>query len=276
MGQDGYDLVNKLAGASDKQFKHIVDQLKKTGDTAKATLADFDKQLNASTQQNQQFAADLQKLAAEGYGDLAQALAAQGDSNAQALAHQAAGDSKAAATANKNVSKAQATLTGDDLTNSLTLLQVLRSGTGKGYADLIAAGLSTDVIKALVPKMTKQISALPAANKNTFVRQWVSQGGTAMATGGILTSAKLLLAGEAGPEAYIPLNGSSRSRALLATTAAAYGYALVPASRYAASSPAGHTCAGHGGQTNNITLNGAKQSTVEQAQDIARVISFVG
>lgn len=277
MGQDGYALVNSLAGASTKQFNDIVKKLQKTGDVAKATLADFDKQLNASTQQNQQFAADLQKLAAEGYGDLASALAAQGDSNAVTLAHQAAGSSKDAATANKAVGKAQGTLTGDDLTNSLILLSTLRGGTGRGYADLIAAGLGTDVIKALVPKMTKQIAALPDANKSTFVRQWVSQGGTAMAAGGILTKATPVLAGEAGiPEAFIPLAQTSRSRALLAASAAALGYHLVPASRYASGGYSDGR-AGYGGdRINNITLNGAKQTTAEQAMDVARYMSFVG
>lgn len=277
MGQDGYALVNSLAGASTKQFNDIVKKLQKTGDVAKATLADFDKQLNASTQQNQQFAADLQKLAAEGYGDLASALAAQGDSNAVTLAHQAAGSSKDAATANKAVGKAQGTLTGDDLTNSLILLSTLRGGTGRGYADLIAAGLGTDVIKALVPKMTKQIAALPDANKSTFVRQWVAQGGTAMAAGGILTKATPVLAGEAGvPEAFIPLAQTSRSRALLAASAAALGYHLVPASRWASHGYSDGR-AGYGGdRINNITLNGAKQTTAEQAMDVARYMSFVG
>jgi uncharacterized protein YukE len=66
MGEEGYALVNSLAGASDKQFKSIVAKLKKTGDLAKATLADFTKQLNAITKESQQFAADLQKLAAAG------------------------------------------------------------------------------------------------------------------------------------------------------------------------------------------------------------------
>jgi TP901 family phage tail tape measure protein len=277
MGQDGYALVNSLAGASAKQFNDIVKKLQKTGDVAKATLADFNKQLNASTQQNQQFAADLQKLAAEGFGDLAQALAAQGDSNAVALAHEAAGNSKSASAANRNVGKAQATLTGDDLTNSLILLSTLRGGTGRGYADLIAAGLGTDVIKALVPKMTKQIAALPDANKATFVRQWVSQGGTAMAVGGILTKATPVLAGEAGvPEAFIPLTQTSRSRALLAASAAALGYHLVPASRWASHGYSDGR-AGYGGdRINNITLNGAKQTTAEQAMDVARYMSFVG
>lgn len=277
MGQDGYDLVNKLAGASDKQFNDIINKLKKTGGIAKATLADYGKQLNASTKQSAQFAADLQKLASEGYGDLAQALAAQGDANAQDLAHQAAtGGPLAASTANKQVQAAQNTLTGDDLTNSLTLLSTLRSGTGKGYADLIAAGLTPDVIKALVPKMTKQIAALPAANKDTFVRQWVAQGGQAMALGGVLTRPTMVLGGEAGvPEAWIPWNGSARSRALLAKSAAAMGYQLVPAGRFGSSTSAAAVAREVSRQI-TVNLYGAQQSAAEQAHDIARVISFVG
>ncbi|MFD1278007.1 hypothetical protein ACFQ51_56665 [Streptomyces kaempferi] len=161
MGQDGYALVNSLAGASDKQFKSIVAKLQKTGEVAKVTLADFTKQLGAATTTNQQFAKDLQTLASKGFGDLAGALAAQGDSNAMTLAHQAAtGSSKDVTAANKAVGTAQGTLTGDDLANSLILLSTLRGGAGRGYADLIAAGLDTATIKALVPKMTAQIGAL--------------------------------------------------------------------------------------------------------------------
>ncbi|WP_411078501.1 phage tail tape measure protein, partial [Streptomyces sp. cmx-10-25] len=40
MGEEGYALVGALASASDRQFRSIVDKLKKTGDLAKATLAD--------------------------------------------------------------------------------------------------------------------------------------------------------------------------------------------------------------------------------------------
>jgi hypothetical protein len=276
MGEDGYALVNSLAGASDKQFKSIVAKLQKTGDVAKATLQDFTKQLGSATQQNQQFAKDLQTLAAEGFGDLAQALAAQGDSNAQAVAHQAVGSKTQAAKANQAVGKAEGTLTGDDLTNSLILLSTLRGGTGRGYADLIAAGLGTDVIKALVPKMTGAIGALPAPNKDVFVRQWVSQGGKAMALGGILSRATPVLAGEAGPEAFIPLTATARSRALLAASAAALGYHLVPASRYASSGYGTPWGGGGGDRVTNITLNGAKQSSAEQAADIARHMNFVG
>jgi TP901 family phage tail tape measure protein len=276
MGQEGYALVNSLAGASDKQFKSIVSKLQKTGELAKATLKDFNKQLSSSTKENQQFAADLQKLASQGFGDLAQALAAQGDPAAMSLAHEAAGNSKSAATANKNVGAAQNALTGDDLANSLILLSTLRGGAGRGYADLIAAGLDTATIKALVPKMTKQIGGLPAANKDTFVRQWVAQGGKAMALGGVLTSPTMVAGGEAGvPEAWIPLTPTSRSRALLAASAAALGYHLVPASRYAAA-PSMSSMAREFTKHIEINLYGAKQTTAEQAADIARHMAFVG
>jgi TP901 family phage tail tape measure protein len=276
MGEEGYALVNALAGASDKQFKSIVSKLEKTGDLAKATLADFNKQLGASTKENQQFAADLQKLAAQGFGDLAQALAAQGDASAMTLAHQAAGSKTQAAAANAQVGKAQDTLTGEQLAASLTLLSTLRGGPGRGFADLIAAGLDVATIKAIVPTMTKQIASLPAANKETFVRQWVQQGGKAMALGGILTRPTMVLGAEAGvPESWIPWDRSARSRALLARTATAMGYQLVSAGRYRGSTPA---AAGAREATRQITINlyGAKQSSAEQAQDIARHLTFVG
>ncbi|MFJ2162358.1 phage tail tape measure protein [Streptomyces sp. NPDC087856] len=274
MGEDGYALVNALAGASNKQFKSITDKLQKTGEYAKATLADFTKQLGASTADSKQFAADLQKLASQGFGDLAQALAAQGDSNAMTLAHQAAGDSKAASAANKSVGTAQATLSGEDLTNALTLLSTLRGGQGRGFSDLIAAGLDVATIRALVPKMTAQIKALPAAYKDTFVRQWNGQGGVAMAAGGILSRPTMVLGGEAGVrESWIPWNGSARSRALLAKTAASMGYQLTPAGRYGGGTSTA-AVAREVSKHIEVHLHGAKQSAAEQAHDIARVISF--
>ncbi|WP_055527223.1 phage tail tape measure protein [Streptomyces graminilatus] len=275
MGEDGYALVNALAGASDKQFKSIVAKLEKTGDFAKATLKDFTSQLGSSTKESQKFAADLQKLAAAGFGDLAQALAAQGDASAMALASEAVGNSKAAAAANAQVGKAQSTLTGEDLANSLVLLSTLRGGPGRGYADLIAAGLDTATIKALVPKMTKQIGGLPEANKATFVRQWVAQGGKAMAAGGILNRPTMVLGGEARvPESWIPWNGSARSRALLAKTAAAMGYQMVPAGRYGGGGVSSAAVAREVSRQITVNLYGAKQSTAEQAHDIGRIIAF--
>ncbi|MFH9977949.1 phage tail tape measure protein [Streptomyces sp. NPDC017179] len=277
MGEEGYALVNALAGASDKQFKSIVSKLQKTGELAKSTLADFTKQLGASTKESQQFAADLQKLAAQGFGDLAQALAAQGDSAAMTLAHEAVSNSKAAREANAQVGTAQSTLTGEDLANALTLLTVLRGGSNRGFADLIAAGLDVATIRSLVPKMAAQIKALPAVNRDTFVRQWNQQGGvTPMAAGGILTRPTMVLGGEAGDvESWIPWNSSARSRALLAKTAAAMGYQLTPAGRYG-SAPSTAAVAREVSRQITVNLYGSKQSAAEQAHDIARVINFAG
>ncbi|MET8982143.1 phage tail tape measure protein [Streptomyces sp. NPDC004539] len=278
MGEDGAALVAALAGASDKQFRDITAKLLKTGEFAKTTLADFTRQLGASTKESRQFAADLQTLAARGFGDLAQALAAQGDASAIALARQAVtGSAKDVSAANAAVQGAQGTLSGDDLANALTLLSTLRGAPGRGYADLIAAGLDVATIRALVPKMRAQIRGLPAAYKDTFVRQWVQQGGTAMARGGILTGPQMVLGGEAGvPESWIPHDGSARSRGLLASTAAALGYQLVPAARYGSGRPSTAAPAQEATRTVNVTLNGARQSTAEQAADIARHMAWIG
>ncbi|MFB8083686.1 phage tail tape measure protein [Streptomyces sp. NPDC056013] len=277
MGEEGYALVNSLAGASDKQFKDIVAKLKATGATAKATLADFTSQLGGATKESRQFAADLQKLAAQGFGDLAQALAAQGDETAMALAHEAAGNKTSAAKANAAVGQAQSTLSGEDLANALVLLSTLRSAPGKGFAELAAAGLDTAVLKRLVPRMMGQINSLPEAYKATFLRQWAGQGGVvAMARGGILTGPSLVLGGEAGvPESWIPHDGSARSRALLARTAARMGYQLTPASRYRGAAPVAGGAGATGTRHYEVHLHGAKQSSAEQAMDVARHMSLL-
>ncbi|MCW2902566.1 MAG: phage tail tape measure protein, partial [Streptosporangiaceae bacterium] len=271
MGQDGAALVTALGKANNKQFKAITDNLLKTAGIARATLADFNKQVNASTKTNAQFASDLQKLAASGYGDLAQALAAQGDDAAVALAHQAAGSSKGAASANKAVKANAATLTGTDLTNALTLLSTLKGKSGAGIADVIAAGLDWPTIAALAPKIASQIKSVPGYN--AFVQQVKGQG-IAMAQGGIL-NAPTVLAGERGPEAYIPLNNSARSRGILSATAAAFGSHVVPASRFTSGGYDNRPVVREGDRITNITLNGAKQSSAEQAADLVRHLSFV-
>ncbi|MFC4034536.1 phage tail tape measure protein [Streptomyces polygonati] len=271
MGQDGYALVQSLGKASNKQFADITKKLLATAGVAKASLADFDRQVNASTKVNSTFASDLQKLAREGYGSLAQALAAQGDDAAQALAHQAAGSSKGAAAANAAVKANANALTGDDLTNALILLTTLRSKPGLGFAALASAGLDTATVRALVPKIMGQIKALAPPYRNELLKEVTGQGGaTAMARGGILTRPTAVVAAEAGhTESWIPWNGSARSAALLASTAAAMGYQLVPAGRFAGGSGAvgGET---HVDRSNHIHLDGAQQSLGEQRADLLR------
>ncbi|MCY0928300.1 phage tail tape measure protein [Streptomyces sp. H27-H1] len=278
MGSEGYDLVNSLAGASDSMFKDIVAKIKKTGTAATATLGDFTRQLGASTKESKQFASDLQTLAARGFGDLAQALAAQGGSIGAQLARQAVtGNQADTKAANSAAGSAGSALEGEELTQSLVMLSTLRSGPNRGFAELIAAGLSPSAIRSLAPRIMGQINSLPAEFKGHFLAQLVGQaGGTAMARGGIIRS-PLVLAGEAKvPEAYIPLNGSVRSRDLLATTARLMGYDARPAGHF------GPSGGGAGAPVQQITrhtevhLHGAKQSAASQAADIARHLQFVG
>lgn len=87
----------------------------------------------------------------------------------------------------------------------------------------------------------------------------------------------MVLGGEAGvPEAWIPWNGSTRSRALLAKSAAALGYQLVPARRYGTGGTPAAAMAREVSKHIEINLYGAKQTAAEQAADIARHMSFVG
>ncbi|MFG2400777.1 phage tail tape measure protein [Streptomyces lydicus] len=279
MGEDGYALVNSLAGASTKQFNDIINQLKKTGGVAQATLSDFTRQLGASTKESQQFASDLQTLASRGFGDLAQALAAQGDDTAATLAHQAATGSTAdVARANSAVRSNQQALTGDDLANSLVVLSALRSKKGAGIADILGAGMEFSTLRTLVPKMLGQINMLPDVYKRTFLAQWAGQSGhAAMARGGILTRPTAVLAAEAGDaESWIPVNGSSRSQGLLARTAGLMGYQLIPAGRYGAARDGGPQTVREGDRNTTVNLYGARQSSAEQARDIARHLAFVG
>ncbi|MER7153752.1 phage tail tape measure protein [Streptomyces lydicus] len=279
MGEDGYALVNSLAGASTKQFNDIITKLRKTGGVAQATLSDFTRQLGASTKESSQFAADLQTLALKGFGTLAQALAAQGDDTAVTLAHQAATGSTAdVARANAAVKANQGTLTGDDLSNSLLVLAALRSKRGAGIADVLGAGVDFATLRTLVPRMLAQINKLPSMYKSTFLAQWAGQSGhAAMARGGILTRPTAVLAAEAGDaESWIPVNGSSRSAGLLARTAGLMGYQLIPAGRYGAARDGGPQTVREGDRNTTVNLYGAKQTSGEQARDIARHLAFVG
>ncbi|WP_431999335.1 phage tail tape measure protein [Streptomyces sioyaensis] len=279
MGKDGYALVNSLAGASNKQFEDIIKKLKQTGGVAQATLGDFTRQLGASTKESNQFAADLQTLASRGFGDLAQALAAQGDDTAATLAHQAAtGSTTDVAKANAAVKSHQQALTGDDLANSLVVLAALRSKKGAGIADVIGAGVDFATLRTLVPRMLAQINKLPSVYKSAFLAQWAGQSGAAaMARGGILTRPTAVLAAEAGDaESWIPVNSSSRSQGLLARTAGLMGYQLIPAGRYGPVQAADRRPAREGDRNTTVNLYGARQTSAEQARDIARHLAFVG
>jgi hypothetical protein len=91
------------------------------------------------------------------------------------------------------------------------------------------------------------------------------------------TRPTVVLGGEAGvPESWIPWINSARSRGLLAKSAAAMGYQLVPAGRYGGGVMAATAIVREVQRQITINLYGARQTAAEQAHDIARVINFVG
>ncbi|MGV9891741.1 phage tail tape measure protein [Streptomyces sp. NPDC003395] len=282
MGAEGAAMVSALAKASNSQFNNIVANLRRLAPEAKATLADYTKQLKASTGLSQTFQNNLLKLASMGYGDLAAQLAGQGDETAMRIAASAVKDSKAAATANAAAKANAGLLDSDDLANALTVLGVLKGKSGAGIADILAAGIDWPTLKTLFPKIAGQVKALPAANRDTLIKQMAGQGVTAMARGGILTAPTVVLGGEAGvPESWIPQDGSPRSKALLAETAARMGFRLIPV--HAASVTAARPSwmqqqIQHidNRRTQNVTLNGAHQSLAEQRADLLRHMTAVG
>ncbi|MEV6124374.1 phage tail tape measure protein [Streptomyces sp. NPDC052077] len=272
MGEEGRALVNALAGASTKQFTAIVKNLKALAPTAKATLADYTKQLTRANKTGGDFQKNLLKLAAMGYSGLATQLAAQGDDAAAAVAAAAVQNKASAAAADKAAKANAALLSSDDLSNALTLLGVLRSKPGAGIADVIAGGLDWATIRTLAPKIAKEIKAVPGSGH--FVEQLKGQS-VAMARGGILPdSSYTVLAGERGTggEAYIPLGAGNRARSmsLLSSVAGTFGYSLTPVR-----SAGGGTVVQQTTTYRSVTLNGAQQTSAEQAAEVVRHMAFI-
>ncbi|MGW1157779.1 phage tail tape measure protein [Streptomyces sp. NPDC002519] len=237
MGAEGISLTHKMATGSSKYLKSMAADLKKLADTAKASLSDFTSQLGAATKQTAEFQKNLATLAAEGYGDLASRLAAQGDQAAQDLAAQAVKSKKDAKKANSTSKAASATLSDEDLADLLTVIGAVKtSKTGiHDVADAtklgedriieVANAGKSQLTKALGKKATQFLSDLARANK-----------GLSYAAGGVLTpglyatSNGLVRFAEpsTGGEAYIPLGQAKRSSAtaVLEDVAHRFGYTL--------------------------------------------------
>ncbi|MEU6318090.1 phage tail tape measure protein [Streptomyces sp. NPDC047009] len=237
MGAEGIDLTHKMATGSSKYLKSMSADLKKLADTAKASLGDFTSQLGLATKQTAQFQKNLAQLAAEGYGDLASRLAAQGDQAAQDLAAQAVKSKKAAAKANSTSKAASATLSDEDLADLLTVIAAVKTPKtgihdvadatklGEDRIIEVANAGKSQLTKALGKKAGKFLSDLARANK-----------GLSYASGGVLTpgvyatSNGLIRFAEpsTGGEAYIPLGQAKRSSAtaVLEDVAHRFGYTL--------------------------------------------------
>jgi hypothetical protein len=148
MGEEGYALVNALAGASTSSSRASCPSWRRPASSPRPRSRTSPSSSGRQHQGVQQFAADLQKLARSGFGDLAQALAAQGDSSAMALAHQAVGQQRAGGSGEQGRRHRAEHADRRGPANSSDPAVDLAGRPGRGFADLIAAGLDVATIKA--------------------------------------------------------------------------------------------------------------------------------
>ncbi|MFE7780271.1 hypothetical protein [Streptomyces nigrescens] len=239
MGDQGAAMVSALAKASNKQFKDIVANLRKLAPLAKATLADYTRQINASTKTSTAFQQHLAKIAAMGYGDLAMQLAGQGDEAAQRLAAEAAGSSSKAKAANTSAKNAGKTLSGEELSQLVQIIAAVKSSK-TGIHDVAAAtGLGEDEIVTVATKASSQIKSSLGSRSTRFLSDLTkAQRGMAYENGGIraglyATQGGLVRFAEPSThgEAYVPLAPSKRASAtaVLGDVAGRFGLGLTPA-----------------------------------------------
>lgn len=239
MGDEGAAMVSALAKASNRQFKDIVANLRKLAPLAKATLADYTKQINASTKTSTTFQQNLAKIAAMGYGDLAMQLAGQGDEAAQRLAAEAAGSSSKAKAANASAKNAGKTLSGEELSQLVQIIAAVKSSK-TGIHDVAAAtGLGEDEIVTVATKASAQIKSSLGSRSTRFLADLTkAQRGMAYENGGIraglyATQGGLVRFAEPSThgEAYVPLAPSKRASAtaVLGDVAGRFGLGLTPA-----------------------------------------------
>ncbi|WP_112469413.1 hypothetical protein [Streptomyces triticisoli] len=219
MGESGRALVASLAKASNKQFAEIVKNLRKLAPTAAATLADYTKQLTATTAGSKKFQDNLLKLAASGYGDLAMQLAGQGDADAMAIAAAAVKSPAAAKKANTALQAHEKLLSADELAAAAQMMGAL-SKKGATVEDVVKAGVSWPMLAHLAPRYAKEIKAL--AGGPSFVKG-MKERGIALAQGG------LLLGPGTATSDSIPLWGSNGEYMVKAAAVAKYGIKFMDA-----------------------------------------------
>lgn len=221
MGEEGAAMVAALAKASKSQFNSIVANLRKLGPLAKASLADYTKQLNASNKTSTAFQANLAKLAAMGYGDLATQLAGQGDEAAQKLAAEAVKSSSKASAADKAAKTSAKELSGEELAELIQIIAAVKTSTTGLHAVAGSTGLEEDEIITVANKATAQIKSslggrsaqfladLARANKGLSYANGGIREGIYSTRGGAVTFAEP----STGGEAYIPLGPDKRAAA---------------------------------------------------------------
>ncbi|WP_098007845.1 hypothetical protein [Streptomyces sp. sk226] len=240
LGEEGAKVVAALAKASNKQFNDIVANLRKLGPLAKATLADYTKQLTASNKTSATFQANLVKLAGMGYGDLATQLAGQGDEAAQKLAAEAVRNKGAAAKANSAAKTQSKQLSDDEVAQLLAIIAAVKTsktglhtvadttGLGEDEVITVANKATTQIKSSLGPRSTQFLADLARANRGLSYANGGIREGIYATRGGAVTFAEP----STGGEAYIPLGASKRGPAtnVLRDVAARFGVGLTDVS----------------------------------------------
>ncbi|MEW2267801.1 hypothetical protein [Streptomyces sp. NPDC047868] len=239
MGKDGVALTKKMANGSKKYIAEMSIALRNLAKTARASLTDYKVQLNHATGNQELFAKNLAKLAAQGFGDLAGQLAAQNDQAAQQLAASAASDSKKASAANTAAKRANNALTSDQVQSLVSIIAAVKTKT-TGIHDVAAStGLGEDEIIATATKATSQIKTALGSRATRFLADLgKAQKGMAYANGGIRSGIYATKAGavtfaepSTGGEAYLPLGANKRRSAMpvLRDVASRFGVGLTDA-----------------------------------------------
>lgn len=236
MGKDGIALTHKMATGSTKYLNEMSAALRNLGATAKASLADYTRQITAATATDSKFAANLATLAGRGYGDLAKQLAAQGDTAAMELATAAVGDNKKASAANTAAGKANTALTSEQVQQLVAIIASVRTSSTGLHDVADATGLGEDAIVATAGKATAQIKSSLGSRATKFLADLArAQKGMSYANGGIRPGIYSTQGGavtfaepETGGEAYLPLGASKRSAAMpvLRDVASRFGVGL--------------------------------------------------
>lgn len=239
MGKDGVALAKKMATGSTKYINEMAAALRGLSATAKASLADYTRQLDKATGADSAFTKNLATLAARGYGDLAKQLATQGDTAAQQLAAAAVKDNKTAGKANASAKKANTALTSDEVDQLIAIIAAIKTNKTGIHNVADTTGLGEDAIIATATKAQAQIKSslgarsakfiadLARANKGMSYENGGIREGIYSTRGGAVTFAEP----QTGGEAFIPLGAAKRGPAtnVLRDVASRFGVGLTDA-----------------------------------------------
>ena len=203
--------VNKAIAAADpegltKAYADLAAAEKKLTD-AQAAPKTFLDNLKVQAQKVKDFGVLVNRLLAAGLSESAlQQVLAAGVDGGTAIANELLGSAGAILEANKLTAEVQ-TLADSVGKNSATLFYQAGIDAGTNLVNGIKSIVDTYTIKVKTGKTAKAIVSLSSSFTAAAAPVFMGAGAIpAMASGGVVTSPTVLLAGEAGAEAIIPLN----------------------------------------------------------------------